>query len=126
MVDGGLPGYPDGADCAWKGVTSKTQEYCYAVMPSAITPLFKLVYKLPNSVGRFLRTLVLALPKSMAPPIKPFGSVVEVDPVNGGVVRYIQDPFGLDIRRLAGVTVYDNKLYLGSLTNDYIAVYELD
>lgn len=126
MVDGGLTGYPDGVDCAWKGVTSKTHEYCYTVMPSAITPLFKLVYKVPNPVDRFLRTLVLALPKSMAPPIKPYGSVVEVNPVNGGVVRYIQDPLGEDISRLAGVTVHDNKLYLGSLTNDYIAIYDLE
>ena len=126
MIDGGLTGYPDGADCAWKGVTSKTREYCYTVMPSAITPLSKLMYKLPNPLDRILRTLVLALPKSMAPPIKPYGSAVEVDPVNGRVVRYIQDPSGADISRLAGVTVHDNKLYLGSLTNDYITVYELD
>ena len=37
----------------------------------------------------------------------------------------LQDPRGEDIGMLTGVTLWDEKLYLGSLHNDYIGVYDL-
>ena len=50
--------------------------------------------------------------------------VVEIDPGNGQT-RLLQDPHGEDIGMLTGVTLWDEKLYLGSLHNDYIGVYDL-
>ena len=47
-----------------------------------------------------------------------------VDPENPEATPVLlQDPTGTDIAALTGVTVHDNKLYLGSLHNDFIGVY---
>ena len=48
-----------------------------------------------------------------------------VDPHTKEYVDLIQDPTGKDIGALTGVTVHDNKLYLGSLENDFVGVYDL-
>jgi hypothetical protein len=122
--DGGLTGYPDGVDCAWQGVTATQSSLCYAVMPSAILPLIKGIMKLPHPIDMFARSFLMGLHKNLAPRLKPYGGIVEINPENGGI-RFIQDPVGTDILALAGVTVFDNKLYLGSLHNEYIGVYEL-
>ena len=54
-----------------------------------------------------------------------YGGVVEIDPGNGQT-RLLQDPRGEDIGiMLTGVTLWDEKQYLGSLHNDYIGVYDL-
>jgi hypothetical protein len=37
----------------------------------------------------------------------------------------LQDPFGTDIGMITGATVHNDKLYLGSLRNNYIGVYAL-
>jgi hypothetical protein len=123
VVDGGLTGYPDGLDCAWKGVTAKSS-LCYAAMPSAIVPLLKLAKAIPHPFDMFFRSFLMSLPKSFSPPLKPYGGLVEFDP-EGGELRFIQDPNGDNVGMLTGVTVHDNKLYLGSLRNDYIGVYHL-
>lgn len=125
IVDGGLTGYPDGGDCAWRGETAKTSSYCYAVMPSAFLPIMKLLQKIPPPIDSVFRSLIMALPKTLAPPVAPYGGIVEVDPVNGGIVRLLQDPTGKDVGMFTGVTVHDNKLYLGSLKNEYIGVFDL-
>jgi hypothetical protein len=39
--------------------------------------------------------------------------------------EYILDPDGTDVSDLAGVTYHQGKLYMGSLKNDFIAVYNL-
>lgn len=127
VVDGGLPGYPDGLDCAWNGVTSMDSTLCYAVMPSSIIPIMKLAKAIPHPFDMVFRSLLLGLPKSIAPPVKPYGGIAVFDPLDSsGSVEFIQDPKGKDIGMLTGVTVHDNKLYLGSLKNDFIAVYDLD
>ena len=125
VVKGGLTGYPDGADCAWAGITSKVSNLCYAALPSAFLPILKLVLKMPHPLDQFFRSLLMALPKKLAPPVKQYGGIVEVDPLKGGVVRLLQDPTGKDAGMFTGVTVHDDKLFLGSLKNDYIGVYEL-
>ena len=111
-------GYPDGADCSWK------TGLWYTPMPSSVLPLMKLIAKLPNSINMALRNIIMVLPRSMAPKIVPNGGVVEIDPRNGQT-RLLQDPRGEDIGMLTGVTLWDEKLYLGSLHNDYIGVYDL-
>ncbi|GKZ00314.1 hypothetical protein MPSEU_000984300 [Mayamaea pseudoterrestris] len=115
-----LTGYPDGADCAWEG-----NRKCYAVLPSAFSPIHALYSKLPDPMDRVLRVILLLLPRWLAPRVQKYGGIVEFDPMTK-VHRYIQDPTGKDIAMLTGVTIYNNKLYLGSLENDYIGVYTLE
>lgn len=114
-----LTGYPDGADCSW------STGLCYTPMPSSALPLVKLIAKLPNSINVALRNLLMALPRSMAPKVVPYGGVAEIDPINARQTRLFQDPRGEDIGMLTGVTLWDEKLYLGSLHNDYIGVFNL-
>ena len=113
-----LPGYLDGVDCSW------TTGLCYSVMPSAIVPMHHFLNHLPIQASQIVRNILLLLPKWLAPPVKKFGGVVEVDP-NTKVFRLLLDPKGKDISMITGVTVHKNKLYLGSLLNKYIGVYNL-
>jgi Strictosidine synthase len=113
-----LPGYVDGVDCSW------TTGLCYAVMPSATVPAHFFWNSLPMKGSQLLRTVLLMLPPWMAPAVSPFGGLLEVDPISKAF-RFILDPTGKDVRMLTGVTVYKDKLYLGSLENDYIGLYNL-
>ena len=126
-----MTGYIDGTDCAWSQDSSGHSK-CYAVIISAVVPLHKLALKLPHPMDAWLRTLLMMLPKALAPPTKRYSAIVEVDPITKQF-RYIQDPTGQDVAQITGVTHYapnsrdhSHKLYLGSLTNDYFAVYHLD
>lgn len=115
-----LAGYPDGADCAWDG-----NQKCYTVMPSSIVPLHKLWNWIPHPFDMPLRVFIMLLPRWLAPPTTKYGAVIEFDPVTKEH-RYIQDPKGQDLAMLTGVTIHKNKLYLGSLTNDFIGLYSLE
>lgn len=110
-----LPGYLDGVDCG--------PEKCYTVMPSAIVPLHKVFNALPEPLSQLVRTMLMALPKSLAPPVKKFGGIIEYD-LTDGSHRKILDPKGDTISMLTGVTLQNGKLYLGSLQNDYIGVFD--
>ena len=116
-------GYPDGADCSWPS-SKKDSTKCYAVFASSIIPVHKLFANVPDVVDVVLRALLLLLPRNLSPEPVPYGGILEVDPVTKQH-RYIQDPTGTDISMLTGVTVHENKLYLGSLRNNYIGVYDL-
>ena len=113
-----LPGYLDGVDCSW------TTGLCYSVMISAIVPMHLFLNSVPIQVSQLLRNMILLLPKWLAPPVKKFGGVVEVNP-STKEFRLLLDPTGEDISALTGVTAYKDKLYLGSLSNKYIGVYNL-
>ncbi len=119
-IDGKLPGYPDGVDC------SLTTRLCYAAIPSAVVPVHRLLNVLPLPLNTMIRTLLMMLPRSLAPPAQPFGGVVEIDASSGKTRRFLQDPTAKDIGMLTGVTINDNRLYLGSLENNFIGVYDLD
>jgi hypothetical protein len=69
--------------------------------------------------------MVMIMPKWLTPKAKPYGGVIVVDPESSSYVELIQDPHGAEISQLTGVTVHDNKLYLGSLHNDFLGVYDL-
>jgi len=130
MVDAPLPGYPDGMDCDYVSRNNNGQQqqhyYCYAPMPSKGSPVgIFLVSTLPRVASRWLRSVFMALSRSIPVPIYKYGAVMEFDPKNGEITRIIQDPTGEDIHMLTGVSVYDNKLYLGSLKNDFVTVYDL-
>lgn len=114
----------DGVACAWEGVTAK-KDYCYSVNPSSVVPANKLLSKIPHPIDTYIRTLLLALPKSFLPNTVPYGGVTVIDPVSNKYIELLQDPDGSDISLLTGVTVHDNKLYLGSLHNNVIGVYDL-
>ena len=114
----------DGVDCAWEGVTAN-KAYCYAINPSSVVLANKILGKIPHPLDTYIRTLLLALPKRLLPKVVPYGGVTVIDPVSNKYIELLQDPDGSDISRLTGVTVHDNKLYLGSLFNDFIGVYDL-
>ena len=135
-----LPGYVDGIDCAWNMNNNNdsninSNSMCYAVMPSAIVPLHKLWNALPGPLAHLLRTVAMILPRILVPPVKAFGGVIEFDPTGATttttttatVTRTFLDPTGRDISMLTGVTVGpDGNLYLGSLHNKFVGMYELD
>ena len=55
--------------------------------------------------------------------VKPFGGLVQVDGATGEHQYYL-DPVGADIAHFAGATYADNgKVYLGSLYNEFLAVF---
>ena len=114
-----MTGYPDGADCAWDGPSK-----CFAAIPSAYSPIHSLYSLLPDPLDRIVRVMLMMLPRWLAPPVTKYGGIVEMDPDTKDY-RYIQDPTGQDLAMLTGVTYHNNKLYLGSLENDYIGVYTL-
>ena len=118
-----MVGYIDNVDCAYHSRQQKVQ--CYAAVISAMVPMHKFWMKLPEVLQLLLRTVAMIIPRSWAPDIKSYGGVLVVDPADPASFYYLQDPVGRDISRIAGVTVIGDQLYLGSLTNDYIGVYDL-
>jgi len=123
-----MVGYVDGSGCATGG--DKNDDFkCYAAVVSAIVPIHKLLLKLPHPIDMWLRTLILMLPRSLFPKTKKYGGVVEVTLDRSTKqlksFRYLQDPDGRDASSISGVAYRDGELYLGTLTNDYIAVYDV-
>lgn len=122
-----LSAYVDGVDCAWPGVTvdASAYPYCYVANPSLVVPAHKVIWKLPPPLDWMAKTIILFFPKELTPHTQPYGGVSIVDGVNSVLVNVIQDPTGQDIGHITGVTVHDNRLYLGSLENNFIGVYHL-
>ena len=84
------------------------------------------MYKIPHPIDGIFRMLLMVIPKSLMPKVGPYGGVAVIDPERGIVVDILQDPKGTDIKSIMGVTVHKNKLYLGSLYNKFIGVYDLN
>lgn len=126
MVDK-LPGLPDGAICSSKS------GLCYAPLPSLPLPIMTILAKAPNQVSAFVRSLLIMLPSSAFNALKPvsYGGVVEILPARDShsedqITRILQDPHGETISLLTGVDVFDNKLYMGSLKNPFVGVFDLN
>ena len=117
-----LLGHTDGCDC------STESGKCFIAIPSSVTALTKKIFQLPSNLEAFLRTLFLMIPKSLAPPTEPYTAFIEFEMENGKEVisRVVQDPEGVDIRYITGVTENKGRLYLGSLHNNFIGVYALN
>lgn len=111
-------GYPDGIDCSHKN------GLCYAVMPSSIVLAHKVLAALPEVLALGIRYLLLMLPRQLAPPVEKFGGLLEINP-DTAEFRYLVDPKGQDIHSIFGVTAFEDSLYLGSLKNSYIGLYDL-
>jgi sugar lactone lactonase YvrE len=124
VVNDKLTGYPDGADC------NHVSGLCYAPIPSSALSLAKAIFAVPNPWDRFFRVLIMILPQSFSPKVVPYGGIYEFFPGDttrpAETTRLFQDPDGRDITMLTGVTVHDNKLYLGSLQNKFIGVLDLN
>ncbi|GFH43901.1 hypothetical protein CTEN210_00375 [Chaetoceros tenuissimus] len=114
-----LVGHTDGCDC------SRESGKCYIAIPSSVTALTKKIFQLPSNLEAFLRTLFLMIPKSLAPPTEPYTAFIEFEIDNDKEVisRVVQDPEGVDLRTINGVTENKGRLYLGSLHNNFIGVY---
>ena len=77
--------------------------------------------------------LLLNTPRTIIPKTEPYGGILVLDPegsssdASGGspVLKLIQDPNGKDIGHFTGIAVHENKLYLGSLKNDFVGVYDM-
>ena len=119
-----LNGFPDGADC------SHTSGLCYAAIVTSPPPLMQLLHALPLPViNQYARTLFMMIPKRFQPQPVPYGCFVEIFPGDDNnaarITRVIQDIHGEDLKLITGVTEYQGKLYLGSLENDVVGVYDL-
>jgi hypothetical protein len=116
-------GLPDGADC------SHTTGLCYAAIISSPPQILKILYSLPPTLNRYLRTFFMLVPKSLQPKPVNYGCFMEISPGDDKslpkVTRVVQDLNGDDLRLVTGVTEYQGKLYLGSLENDEVGVYDL-
>jgi len=120
----GFPGYPDGADCSFE--TGK----CYLPFPSSALPMIKAISFMPDPIDAIMRTLLMSFPKALAPSIKAYGGIAEIIPGDGShsgqLSRLLQDPKGEDIGMLTGNVVHNGQLYMGSLKNPYIGVFDLN
>ena len=54
--------------------------------------------------------------------VKPFGGIVQVD-ANTGESELLLDPDGSVVSQFFGITCYKGKAYIGSLKNNFIAVF---
>ena len=118
-----LTGFVDGADCSWDN-SGKSANKCYVAIPTEIMDVMKLLQIIPHPIDLVIRALLMMLPKWLAPEPTDYGCVVEVD-MQTGEIRTIQDPDATDMKFLTGVTVHDNKLFLGSVIADQVGIYSL-
>jgi hypothetical protein len=94
-------------------------------MPSSISPVHRLLAGLPlPRLSQWIRALLLLLPRSWAPETAPYAGIARID-MQDLSVSILQDPDGQDSSLLCGVTVRGSRLYLGSVRNDYVGVYDL-
>ncbi len=116
-----LPGFVDGIDY------DHTSGMWYATLPSNVVTLMKILYKMPQIVEAVFRTMLLIVPKRFSPQPESYTGIVEIARVGSEykVKRIVQDPDGEDIRMITGVTVKDSQLFLGSLVNNFVGVYDL-
>ncbi len=117
-----FPGFLDGIDCSFHS------SLCFVAMPAPATPDLKAIFSIqPPILSRFIRSILMLIPRGLAPDAKPYGGVAIVhrgDESSKPYVKQIyQDPTGVDISMITGVTeAHDGKIYLGSLHHDYIGV----
>jgi len=120
-----LPGIIDGVDCSWSPADSPAGNKCYAVFVTAVLPLVRLVFWLPDSLSILIRSLLMMLPRSLAPETERYGAILELD-TQTNEFRLIQDPTGKDIYDMTGVTEHGGKLYLASIKHNHLGVYSLE
>lgn len=115
-----FPGFLDGIDCSFDS------SLCLVAMPAPFTPDLKALFTIPPLLSRFVRSILMLIPRTLAPEAKPYGGVAVVHPGDElskpSVQQIYQDPTGDDISVITGVTEHDGSVYLGSLHHDFIGV----
>lgn len=119
-----LPGHVDGVDCNSDGM-------CYVAIPTPVVGLSKLLYKLPKNIEAVIKTFFMMLPKWFSPKPMRYGCFLELKMERNEndkdvIQRIVQDPYGDQISSITGVTEHKGKLYLGSLENPFIGIYQID
>ena len=113
-----FPGYGDNGDCY--------DDKCWVAIASSTSSLInRLCNMRPPFISVLLRTMLMMLPKKFVPKVNLFGCIVEINSNENKINRLLQDPTGSDIAWTNSATYYKNKLYIGSLRNNFIGVYDL-
>ena len=123
VVIDSLPGFPDGITYGDGSI--------YVAIPSPKPPLVSLLNALPSTVSVVLRSLLLQLPSSLLRKIKPvkYGGVAVIRNLSEEKVEQkmivLQDPYAKEVGLVTGLNIFDDNLYMGSLTNDFVGIYNL-
>jgi len=125
----GFPGFVDGIDRAPVGGSGSTVAGApagfWVAVPSPPPLSVKVLAVLPAAVHDIVRAAFLRLPASLRPGPVPFGCAVLIDAWTGKKLRYLVDPLGASVTYVTSAVERDGKLYLGSLTSDYVAVFDV-
>jgi len=107
-----LPGFPD-------GISRGSNETFWVPLFSPRNPLLDFVHPYPR-----IKDFLIKLPESLQPQPKKYGLILQLDK-NGNIISSLHDPKAEFAGIVTSVIEKDNKLYLGSLTSPYVAVYDL-
>ncbi|GAX22270.1 hypothetical protein FisN_22Hh059 [Fistulifera solaris] len=119
----GLPGYPDNVNCVTDDSTKTLK--CYVAIVADVAAIHVAWKALPYLLQNLLRTTLMIVPRAWLPTLPSrYTGILVVDPVSGEH-SYLQDPSGKDLSGLTSATVWQDRLYMGSLQNDYVGVYLL-
>lgn len=108
-----LPGYPDNI----RRSTDGSNTFWVAIFAPKSKAL-ELIHPYP-----FIKKLAMKLPEWARPKEEKTGLVIQIDE-NGKIVKSLSDPDGTSISFITNVVQSKNKLYFGSLRQDFIGVYE--
>jgi len=120
-----FPGFLDGIDCSFQ-----RGDLCYVAIPSTVPSLITGIFSLPSWLGIPMRSFLMMIPRTWAPSLEVYGAAAEIHPGDENtparITRIFQDPDGRDMSMITGVTEHEDKLYLGSLHNNFVGVVSLD
>jgi hypothetical protein len=118
-----LPGYCDGINY------SEDESKVYIGIPSGKPAVIGLLQNIPDTVfgidfqfNIFIRNVISVLPDFMRPKPQKIGIVLALDGRTGKITGEAYDPEGTNIELVTAVTQSGNKLFLGSLTNEFVGV----
>jgi hypothetical protein len=121
----GFPGYCDGINFSEDG------KAVYVAIPT-LRPLIMMVLPLlPDiffgfqiSLSTFVRNILIRLPPIMRPKPGKSGAVLVLDATDGSVREEFYDLQGDNVEMVTAVSEKHGKLYLGSLSNSYVGVFD--
>lgn len=112
VLIGNLPGLPD-------NIRSNGEDTIWIALYAPRNPALDALGPWP-----FLRKVAFRLPKALQPQPAPHAFVLGMTP-EGKITHNLQYQGGDSYHPVTGVAQHENQLYLGSLTQDALAVYEL-
>ena len=107
-----LPGFPDNIARSSKGTF-------WLCLFTVRNPVMDSLHPSP-----FMKNIVARLPKFLWPKPKPYGFVLEIDG-DGQILRSLQDSTGEHLKEITGAKDNGKHLFMGSLHNDRIGVFDL-